>query len=219
MSLLISGPKALGNDIDVYLQPLIDEVMELWNGVETYGALTNDTFKLHAALMWTINDFPAYGNLSGWKTKGYLACPYCNVDTCSFRSKKSKKLCFWGRRCLPDQDHPLRRYKVAFNGKVEERPPPKLRCGADLLYQMRKIKITFGKHNKKPICHKRKRKGREKKKSGSSSWKKVSIFFTLPYWKDRSFDKAQYMSCTRRKMCENLYLGRCWILRGNLKTL
>ncbi|XP_021729936.1 uncharacterized protein LOC110696917 [Chenopodium quinoa] len=88
MSLLISGPKDPGNDIDVYLQPLIDELMELWNGVETYDALTNDTFILRAALLWTINDFPAYGNLSGWKTKGYLACPHCNVDTCSHYLKK-----------------------------------------------------------------------------------------------------------------------------------
>jgi len=29
MSTLIPGPKALGNDIDVYLQPLIDELKEL----------------------------------------------------------------------------------------------------------------------------------------------------------------------------------------------
>ncbi|XP_071700321.1 uncharacterized protein [Rutidosis leptorrhynchoides] len=31
MSLLIQGPKQPGNDIDVYLQPLVDEMMELWS--------------------------------------------------------------------------------------------------------------------------------------------------------------------------------------------
>jgi hypothetical protein len=37
LSLLISGPKSPGNDIDVFLQPLIDDLKELWNvGVETY---------------------------------------------------------------------------------------------------------------------------------------------------------------------------------------
>ena len=27
--------------------------------------------------MWTINDFPAYGMLSGWSTNRQLACPVC----------------------------------------------------------------------------------------------------------------------------------------------
>jgi hypothetical protein len=82
LSLLIPGPGAPGNDIDVYLQPLVDDLHELWNeGVSTYDALTKETFQMHAALLWTINDFPAYANLSGWSTKGKLACPVCNKDT------------------------------------------------------------------------------------------------------------------------------------------
>ena len=37
MSLLIPGPKGLGNDIDVYLRPLIDELKILWEStVDTY---------------------------------------------------------------------------------------------------------------------------------------------------------------------------------------
>ncbi|XP_058185677.1 uncharacterized protein LOC131302904 [Rhododendron vialii] len=66
MSLLIPGRSALGNSIDVYLQPLIEELKELWGvGVDTFDASTNQNFKMHAALMWTINDFHAYANLSG----------------------------------------------------------------------------------------------------------------------------------------------------------
>ncbi|KAL6138480.1 hypothetical protein ACLB2K_063762 [Fragaria x ananassa] len=34
LTLLISGPKQPGNDIDVYLQPLIDDLKVLWDGVE-----------------------------------------------------------------------------------------------------------------------------------------------------------------------------------------
>jgi len=65
MSTLIPGPRAPGNDIDVYLQPLIDELKELWKiGVETYDVSMKETFQLHASILWTINDFPAYGNLS-----------------------------------------------------------------------------------------------------------------------------------------------------------
>ncbi|XP_020243472.1 uncharacterized protein LOC109821720 [Asparagus officinalis] len=72
MSLLILGPHAPGNDIDVFLRPLVDELKELWdNGVVTYDASKKQIFRMHAAILWTINDFPAYGNLSGWSTKGY----------------------------------------------------------------------------------------------------------------------------------------------------
>ncbi|XP_071708869.1 uncharacterized protein [Rutidosis leptorrhynchoides] len=39
MSLLIQGLKQPGNDIDVYLQPLVDEMMELWStGIHVYNA-------------------------------------------------------------------------------------------------------------------------------------------------------------------------------------
>lgn len=66
MSMIIPGPRAPGNDIDVYLQLLIEDLNDLWyNGVPTYDASRFEMFMLHVALMWTINDFPAYGNLSG----------------------------------------------------------------------------------------------------------------------------------------------------------
>lgn len=84
MTLLISGPKSLGNDIDVYLQPMIEELKELWDGVDIYDAHSKSNFMMRTAIMWTINDFPAYENLSGWSTKGKLACPYCHKDTINF---------------------------------------------------------------------------------------------------------------------------------------
>ncbi|XP_021829510.1 uncharacterized protein LOC110769780 [Prunus avium] len=51
-----------------------------WPVVLVYDAFNKETFNLKAILMWTVNDFPAYGNLSGWSTKGRFACPvsYCN---------------------------------------------------------------------------------------------------------------------------------------------
>ena len=66
MSLLIPGPRSPGKDLDVYLRPLIDELKEYWEtGFETYDAYAKERFKLRAALLWTISDFPAYGSLSG----------------------------------------------------------------------------------------------------------------------------------------------------------
>ena len=66
LSLLITGPRPPGNDIDIYLQPLIHKLKLLSDsGVETYDASKNETFQMRAALMWTISDFPAYAMLSG----------------------------------------------------------------------------------------------------------------------------------------------------------
>ena len=66
MSLLISGPKAPDNKIDIYLQPLIDDLKELWeNEMQTYDSVSRSNFKLHASILWTINNFLAYENLSG----------------------------------------------------------------------------------------------------------------------------------------------------------
>ncbi|KAK9951304.1 hypothetical protein M0R45_006758 [Rubus argutus] len=76
LSLLIPGPTSPGNNIDVYLRPLLDELKCLWEeGIPTYDAFKKETFKMRAAVMWTINDFPAYAMLSGWSTKGIQSMP------------------------------------------------------------------------------------------------------------------------------------------------
>ena len=60
LTLLISGPKQPGNDIYVYLVPLIDDLKELWDvGVDVYDAYKKKIFKLRVVLLWTVNDFPA----------------------------------------------------------------------------------------------------------------------------------------------------------------
>ncbi|KAI0520430.1 hypothetical protein KFK09_007905 [Dendrobium nobile] len=64
LSTIISGERSPGNAIDIYLQPLIQELCELWHGVQCYDAASGETFSMRAALLWTINDFPAYGMLS-----------------------------------------------------------------------------------------------------------------------------------------------------------
>jgi Transposase family tnp2 len=89
MSLMISGPKQPGNDIDVFLAPLIEELKSLWEkGARVWDAYRKEFFTLFVMLLCTINDFPAYGNLSGFKTKGARTCSICQEDTCSIWLKK-----------------------------------------------------------------------------------------------------------------------------------
>ncbi|XP_016676286.1 uncharacterized protein [Gossypium hirsutum] len=70
LSMVIPGEKGPGNDIDVYMQPLIKELKQLWTGVDAFDSSASKSFTLRACLLWTINDFPAYANLAGWSTKG-----------------------------------------------------------------------------------------------------------------------------------------------------
>ena len=76
--------------------------------------------------MWTINDFPAYGMLSGWGTHSKLACPHCMEHSKAFRLHHGGKNSWFDshRRFLPN-DHAFRRNKNAFKkGEVDMDPPP-----------------------------------------------------------------------------------------------
>ena len=67
MPVLIQGPKQPGNDIDVYLRPLVEELLQLWDkpGVRVWDEHKQEEFDLRAMLFVTINDWPALSNLSG----------------------------------------------------------------------------------------------------------------------------------------------------------
>jgi len=129
LSCLIPGPSNPKASIDVYLEPLIDDLKKLWVGILTYDVSRKQNFMMRACLMWTINDFPAYGMLSGWGTHGRLACPHCMEHNKSFTLNYGRKICWFDshRRSLPN-DHPFRRNIKAFRkGQVEiDGPPPRL---------------------------------------------------------------------------------------------
>lgn len=79
--------------------------------------------------MWTINDFPAYGMLSGWGSHGKLACPYFMEHGKAFTLRYGgKSSWFNSHRRFLDSDHPFRRNVRAFkqNQTEEEGPPPLL---------------------------------------------------------------------------------------------
>jgi hypothetical protein len=80
----------------MFVFDLIDELVQLWS----YRALTYDisrkqNFVTRSASMWTINDFPAYGMLSGWSTHGKLACPYCMENNKAFTLPNGGKASFF----------------------------------------------------------------------------------------------------------------------------
>ncbi|GMY20189.1 hypothetical protein FCV25MIE_15428 [Fagus crenata] len=150
MSLLILGPKGPGNDIDVYLRPLINKLKDLWEiGAYTYDASTQENFQMRVALMWTINDFPVYAYNSSWSTQGHLACPCCGNETEHCRLPNGKKTCYMGHRRFLPMDHEWRLRETQFNGIREKKGAPKRLSGDDVLKQINGLPlITFGKAGK-----------------------------------------------------------------------
>ena len=81
LCVMIVGPRQPGNDIDVYLTPLIKDLRKLWeDGVDVWDGYLQQTFRLRAMVLCTINDFPAYKNLSGYSVKGHPTCPICEKN-------------------------------------------------------------------------------------------------------------------------------------------
>ena len=175
LSLICPGPKNPKKNIDVFLQPLILELKQLWvEGVETFDASTGTCFNMKAALMWTINDFPAYGMLSGWSTAGLLGCPICMEKTKCFRLQHGKKACYFGcHRQFLDRKHPYRKDKKAFlKGVVEKDGPPPRLNGEEIWNRVRNIQSAIENPRGMPYGY-----------LTDHKWTKKSIFWELPYWK------------------------------------
>nr|GEV27796.1 hypothetical protein [Tanacetum cinerariifolium] len=195
--ILVGHPK---KNIDVFLQPLIDELYVLRkDGFDTYDAFRERKFNLKAALMWTINDFPAYGMLSGWSTHGRLSSPYCMEKSKAFHLKHGRKTSFFDchRQFLP-KDHPFRRNKDSFTkGRVENNTPPSRLSGLETWRRVQKYpKVTDERY---PIgknlpgfraCH---------------NWTKKSIFWDLPYWKTNLIQHNLDVMDVEKNVFDNIF--------------
>jgi hypothetical protein len=93
MAVLIKGPKQPGNAIDVYLRPLVDELLQLWAepGIRVWDKHKQEEFDLRALLFVTINEWPALSNISGQSNKGYNACMRCLDEIESIYLDKCRK--------------------------------------------------------------------------------------------------------------------------------
>jgi hypothetical protein len=125
-------------------------------------------------LFVTISDWPALGNLSGQTVKGYNGCVQCLEETEGWWLKNSQKMIFMGHRRFLRPDHPYRKNKRAFDGTMELRQAPKIRSGEQVFKMVKTLRVVLGKGP-----------GSTKMQAGQNApmWKKMSIFWLLPYWK------------------------------------
>jgi hypothetical protein len=123
----VPGPDHPRPKIIVMLKPLIDELKELWNGVEAYDYHKKQKFTLWAAYLWLIHDFIPYGIFVGWSIHGRWTHMICRFDTYCFRLTTGGKISYFDYhlRWLPPK-HPFRMQKDSFRkDTVIKKGPPK----------------------------------------------------------------------------------------------
>ena len=137
LALLIPGKQSITSDVfDVYLEPLVEELLQLWEGVEAYDVtkeIGDRAFRLRAMLLWTIHDFPGYGTIGGFAHQGFAhqgfaACPSCGCNLGAEHSVKLGKQTYTGtRRWLPPgHSYKFDDMKEHFTGFAETHPRPEV---------------------------------------------------------------------------------------------
>jgi hypothetical protein len=132
---------------------------------------------MRAALMWTINDFPAYGMLSFWSMRGKLAYPYYMENNKAFKLTNEGKASFFycHSRFLPYNHRYRKNRKDFFVGRVEKDVAPLRLSGEELHDVVSEYgDIVFGLQP-----------GKQKFPGFglTYNWVKQSIFWEFPYWK------------------------------------
>ncbi|XP_050387393.1 uncharacterized protein LOC126803675 [Argentina anserina] len=181
LTLLIPGRYSPGKCLDVYMRPLIDELKELWeNGIPTFDKYSQTSFRMKAAVIWTISDFPGYGMLSSQTTHGYRACPICLED-------------------INSSYHAGKRFDAAsFDGKQEFGQKPRERSGEWILDMLNSFDLRRLSSDRSILARNPKRPSR------LENWTHKSIFFELPYWKKLRIRHCLDVMHIEKNVCDSV---------------
>nr|ABA94043.1 transposon protein, putative, CACTA, En/Spm sub-class [Oryza sativa Japonica Group] len=212
MPIIIQGPKQPGNDIDVYLRPLVEDLKLLWKkeGIPVWDEDKQEEFNIRALLFVTINDWPTLSNLSGQSNKGYKACTHCMDETESTYLKHCRKVVYMGHHRFLAANHPVRKKGKHFEHKADHRTKPKHRNGKTVFAMVKDLKVVFGKGpGSQP---------KESEDGHTAMWKKNSIFWELPYWEFLDVRHAIDVMHLTKNLCVNL-LGFLGVYEKSKDTL
>ncbi|XP_026411208.1 uncharacterized protein LOC113306494 [Papaver somniferum] len=146
MTLLIHGRKSPGQDIDVFLWPLVNTLKKLWNqGVQAFDSLKREYFTLKATLMFGIHDLPAQGVLSGCTTHGYCARICCADETRSTHLGYDNKIVYTNYRIFLKKSHPFRDGTLLGLETQEHKSAPLRLTGAQSLEKLADVRYEPGK--------------------------------------------------------------------------
>ena len=125
----------------------------------------------------TINDWHALSNLSGQTNKGYHACTHCLLDTDSIYLRSCRKNVYLGHHRFLLTNHQCRKKGKPFKGEADHRRKPSMRTGDHILVMVNDLHVIFGKGPGGLAVP-------SDAGGHAPMWKKKSIFWDLPYWKD-----------------------------------
>jgi hypothetical protein len=144
LCLVISGSDHPRPKLNVMLKPLIDELKELWNGVEAYDSHKKQKFTHRATYLWSIHDFIAYEIFAGWSIHERLTCRICRSDTDCFRLTAGGKISYFDcHRCWLPPKHPFKTQKDRFRkDTVVKKGPPKRLSGPKNIENLSKLVLN-----------------------------------------------------------------------------
>src|SRR5215216_6188420 len=214
MALLISGPKSPRKDLDLFMEPLVEELQQLWRGVLTRHLYSSPpaNFFLRAVIIWCIHDYPALGTMSGRTTHGYNACVRCDRNPLSYTILS--KICYIGHRhfLAKDKLRPTKYQRYVFNAKHENRDAPKRLTVDELLVELEKVRhITPGNHPDD---------GSGKRKHGRAEERLLfihrSTLWDLGYWKDLDLRHNLDVMHIEKNICDSI-IGTLLNIKGKTK--
>lgn len=172
LSLLIPDPLSPGNDIDVYFQPLIKHLNDLWEfGLETYNASTNTRFDMHVArcLLLVIFQLTQWYLVGVQKGKHLALIVIMKLIRCGWHIAASIATCvianFW---ILITRGVII---KETLMGRIEERNAPLPLTGIEIEELLCDFPNDYGKKQPKM----------RQEVDDPNPWRKLSIFHKLPY--------------------------------------
>jgi hypothetical protein len=121
LSILIQCLKQADIDIDVFLEPLMEDMAKLWNkGVCMWDKYQQEYFTLYAIIFVCIHDAPGDFTVSG-QTKGKSdACPICMDRIASVYLPSSRKLVYMRHRWLLPRKHKYHKIKSHFDNTAKK---------------------------------------------------------------------------------------------------
>jgi hypothetical protein len=165
LTMIISRPRQPSNDIDVFLEPLMEDMKILFDIGVTMVDASIKKFTLKAIIFVTITDYPGLFSLSG-QIKGKTGCVVCIDGTCYTYLQISKKMVYMRHRRFLVRKHKYRKSimnKYFYNKDEPQLDEPPLARWGTKVYEMVKDMdlVEFGKKKKKeevPATQTRKRK-------------------------------------------------------------
>lgn len=150
--------------MDVYLEPLIEELQDLWRGIAVMDIsrpLREQRVVIKGILLiWTLHDYPGLGELSGLSTSGHSACPISGPSLVTERPSLLRKVIYPPNQRFLPSTHP--KYVPPSNGREP------------LSWNMRDWTKRWEEHyaqSPSPQCP-------------PKGMSRYSILLSLPYWAD-----------------------------------